>query len=486
MDSCCSFSRNGSWTKNGINEEKKSQRSLEEGDEVEVLWRNQLDHELSWYPGKISSINWDEYFVVDFCVKGRIETDVFEKKYIRLISREIFQEVLHVRPELWKAVLGPKNLNISRVRAINGVTKISINPEKFQLLISAKTESVAKMAKKLLDINEKVYIVPKYLISRIIGQKGKQIQEIIDNSKISKVRFPNDEESSGILQARGISSVWEKSVIVFIGCPSSLERAELLMDYLVASLEETDEFCETPGKTDEKETKKKDNSKLKLATIQEKNQLVTSGYSTDSSINSTTKRRRGCRGGRKNRRKSSSISDFSGLSESDAGVYSELSFSDMELSENPEARKSLESLAEIQSRTSSPLNQTDDYELLSPDEPECATPESGSISLEGSDLTALSEFDSLEGLDMDWADDDVQGGTPIFSEGDEIFEYSSQKHVAEPINYRQALVKNLSIDERIKNLECEIKEEKKKRMRGTRGGKKMRKRNLKKKNENFV
>jgi len=265
--------------------------------------------ELIWYPGKISSINWDEYFVVDFCVNGKIETDVFEKKYIRLISREIIREVLQVRPELWKAVLGPKNLNILRVRAINGVTKISIHPEKFQLLISAKTESVAKMARKILDINEKVYIVPKYLISRIIGQKGKQIQEIIDNSKISKVRFPNDEESSEILQARGISSVWEKSVIIFIGCQNSLERAELLMDYLVASLEETDQFSEEPEKTNEKVLKRKENSELKLATIQEKNQLVTSGYSTDSSITSTTKRRRGCRGGRKNRRKSSSISD---------------------------------------------------------------------------------------------------------------------------------------------------------------------------------
>ena len=188
----------------------------------------------------------------------------------------------------------------------------------------------------------------------------------------------------------------------------------------------------------------------------------------------------------------------------------------MEISENPEAspksRKSLESLAEIQSRGNSPVISPDEYELLTPDEPECATPESGSISLEGSDSTALSEFDSFEGLDMDWADDDAQGDTPIFSEGiynkelrpklktcfknnknlmfflqgDDIFEYAAPKHEPEPINYRQALVKNLSIDERLKNLECEIKEEKKKKMRGTRGGKKVRKRNLKKKNENPV
>jgi len=72
-----------------------------------------------------------------------------------------------------------------------------------------------------------------------------------------------------------------------------------------------------------------------------------------------------------------------------------------------------------------------------------------------------------------------------FFPGDEIFEYSSPKIEPEPINYRQALVKNLSIDDRLKNLECEIKEEKKKKMRGTRGGKKIRKRNLKKQNENI-
>ncbi|CAG5104109.1 Oidioi.mRNA.OKI2018_I69.chr1.g1098.t1.cds [Oikopleura dioica] len=347
------------------------------------------------------------------------------------------------------------------------------------------------MAKKILDVNEKVYIVPKYLISRIIGQKGKQIQEIIDNSKISKVRFPNDQESGEILERRGIqeSSAWEKAVIIFIGCQSSLERAEMLMDYLVASLEETDQFSEEPKNRAIQRQKKqgqRENSEFKLKIIQEKNQLVTSGYSTDSSITSNSKRRRGCRGGRKHRRKnSSSFSDngLSGFSESDTGIYSELSISDMESTDAQKSspRKSLESLAEINSVLS-----PDEYELqleeelLSPDEP--ATPESGSISLEGSDLTALSDFDSLENMDMDWADDDVHGGTPVYSEGEPIFEYPETKAYPEPISYRKALVKNLDIDERLRNLQSEIKEETKKRMRGTRGGKKMRKRNSKKKN----
>ncbi|CAG5104107.1 Oidioi.mRNA.OKI2018_I69.chr1.g1097.t1.cds [Oikopleura dioica] len=72
--------------------EKNPAQKLEEGDEVEVFWRNQLDSEQNWFPGKISSINWDEFFVVDFCVAGKIETDVFEKNTFVSFPARIFEK----------------------------------------------------------------------------------------------------------------------------------------------------------------------------------------------------------------------------------------------------------------------------------------------------------------------------------------------------------------------------------------------------------
>ena len=57
------------------------------------------------------------------------------------------------------------------------------------------------------------------LTSRIIGQKGKQIQEIIDKSKVVKVRFPSDEETKSILGKTSMSKdeINRNTVKIFIG-----------------------------------------------------------------------------------------------------------------------------------------------------------------------------------------------------------------------------------------------------------------------------
>jgi len=68
---------------------------LEEGDDVEVFWRESLDKEYLWYPAKIRNINWDEYFVCEFHHDGQKSVDIFEKKYIRLANPNPTFKVSH-------------------------------------------------------------------------------------------------------------------------------------------------------------------------------------------------------------------------------------------------------------------------------------------------------------------------------------------------------------------------------------------------------
>ena len=52
-----------------------------------------------------------------------------------------------------------------------------------EIIIFGVSTGIVQKAKSILEFCEKHYVVSKNLTSRIIGQKGKQIQEIIDKSK---------------------------------------------------------------------------------------------------------------------------------------------------------------------------------------------------------------------------------------------------------------------------------------------------------------
>lgn len=111
---------------------------------------------------------------------------------------------------------------------------------------------VAK-ARDILEFCEKNYIVARHLTSRIIGQKGKQIQEIIDKSKVVKVRFPSDQETKEILVRTSLTKeeITKHTVIIFIGTKSNIANAECLMDYLVGSLEEIEKLTDNKNEIEQ-------------------------------------------------------------------------------------------------------------------------------------------------------------------------------------------------------------------------------------------
>lgn len=221
--------------------------------------------------------------------------------------------------------------NLTKARAMDEIFEIELDEEESQVIIFGKScESVAQ-AREMIEFEEKNYVVPRSLVSRIIGQKGKQIQEIIDRSNIAKVRFPSDHETRSILNMSK-SEITRNAIIILIGTKDANENACTMMDYLVGSLNEIQAM--------HKQHKRLDSQLVKIKTQKPSNEKQlsnqnSSGYSSDSSRYSTTSgnsknRRRGGRRGRGARKNSDNQSQCP-TNMSDYGTDNITTESDMEV-----------------------------------------------------------------------------------------------------------------------------------------------------------
>jgi len=147
-------------------------------------------------------------------------------------------EKFKVDSDLLKFVVGTKGANITKARSIPGVIQIHIDDENQMVHIYAETPEAAKKSRLLLEFTEEHYLVPRNLVGRIIGQKGKSIQDIIDKSHVLKVRVLSEED------AKAVDGASDPAVCAFkfIGTRVNNQNAKALMDYLVQSLKQIDEL----------------------------------------------------------------------------------------------------------------------------------------------------------------------------------------------------------------------------------------------------
>lgn len=182
-----------------------------------------------------------EFHIKNLMQKMRLADRLSESQKMLEQSKLVAEsccEKFKVDPELVKFVVGTKGSNIAKARSIPGVIQVSIDDPNHTVMIYAETPEVAKKARLLLEFTEEHYLVPRNLVGRIIGQKGKSIQDIIDKSHVLKVRVLSEEDSKAIPGADDPTYCAFK----FIGTRINNLNAKALMDYLVQSLKEIDEL----------------------------------------------------------------------------------------------------------------------------------------------------------------------------------------------------------------------------------------------------
>ena len=140
-------------------------------------------------------------------------------------------------------------VNLTKAQKLDGIVDITIDDVKSSITVYGDDEDAIQRARDLFELEEKNYIVPRAVVSRIIGQKGRQIQEIIDRSNIAKVRFPSDEETTKILKMSR-TEITKNAIIILIGTKEALSDAVTLMDYLVGSLSELQAMSERQKRLD--------------------------------------------------------------------------------------------------------------------------------------------------------------------------------------------------------------------------------------------
>jgi len=195
-----------------------------------------------------------------------LTTSLEKSKKLAESNTEKFQ----VDKDLLKYVVGAKGTNIIKARKVKGVIQIEIDDDTATIHIFAETAEAAKKARQILEFSEDYHLVPQKLVGRIIGQKGKSIQDFVDKAQILKVKVLSKQDAVD-MQIEGADET--TAAFKFVGTKNNIDNAKALMDYLVTSHQELDTLQESTGQME---------AQIKSYRVGSKMSGDSSGYNSDS------------------------------------------------------------------------------------------------------------------------------------------------------------------------------------------------------------
>ncbi|WAR10785.1 FMR1-like protein [Mya arenaria] len=95
-----------------------------------------------------------------------------------------------------------------------------------------KTEEVCKRAREMLEYAEETYQVPMDLVARVIGMKGKNIQDIVDKSGILRVKIDGAKKGDESRQ----DWLHRHATFTFVGTVMNISNAQMLLEYSIDHL----------------------------------------------------------------------------------------------------------------------------------------------------------------------------------------------------------------------------------------------------------
>jgi fragile X mental retardation protein len=137
--------------------------------------------------------------------------------------------------DLMGLAIGTQGSNIQRARQLPGIHSVDLNEDTATFCISGESEAAISAARELLEYTERRLLLPRDMISRIIGRNGHNIQSIVDRAGVVQVKIEGDNETS---------TAREEGVVpfIFVGTVESIENAKVLLDYHIAHLKEVDKL----------------------------------------------------------------------------------------------------------------------------------------------------------------------------------------------------------------------------------------------------
>lgn len=141
--------------------------------------------------------------------------------------RTAFKEQFQVDVSLLPLVIGRKGKNIKDAETVQGVLKINVEDDG-QVTIFAQSTDAASEAREILEIISKDIPVPSSAMGRIIGVKGANIQKIIKDSQVIRIKSQPQKTADGM------------DHFLITGTSENVETASILIETQLRHIEQLD------------------------------------------------------------------------------------------------------------------------------------------------------------------------------------------------------------------------------------------------------
>ncbi|XP_060872069.1 RNA-binding protein FXR1-like [Metopolophium dirhodum] len=135
--------------------------------------------------------------------------------------------------------IGTRGSNIKRARKIEGITNIELDKNTGVFKIYGENKDAVMKARGILEYKEEFLQVPRNFMEKVIGKNHRNIQDIVDKSRVIEVKIVGDDEIQPTIPRE------EGQVpFMFVGTAENISNAKFLLEYHLEHLKKLEQFSQ--------------------------------------------------------------------------------------------------------------------------------------------------------------------------------------------------------------------------------------------------